>query len=39
MALIFFEGKPNLLILFLNKEELVMVYTCPTKEFATDTPF
>jgi hypothetical protein len=37
VALIHFEGKPYLLILFLNKEELIMVCTCPAKEFATDT--
>jgi len=29
VALILFEGKPCLLILFLNKEELIKVYTCP----------
>jgi len=29
VVLILFEGKPYLLILFLNKEELIMVYTCP----------
>jgi hypothetical protein len=29
VALILFEGKPYLLILFLNKEELIMVCTCP----------
>jgi len=29
VALILFEGKPYLLILFLNKEELILVCTCP----------